>query len=131
MSPDLIEKGNKFLVLEKPSHMILASQLKEMDTALFSSALFTKELLDRTSPEAWWKSLKSLEKVPVSAIDFICRLMKLPAGAADIERHFSTLGNIMSQRRARLGIEKASKLCQIYKALAGNCEANGNDILPD
>lgn len=88
--------------------------------------MFSDDVLKNTSPSNWWSTLECLEKIGRDGIKFARNLMNLPAGSADIERHFSILGNIMGVRRSRLGLNKAAKLCVIYKHLAGS-NAPGDD----
>jgi hypothetical protein len=58
-------------------------------------------------------------------IDSIIMLMKLPSSSGSLERCFSTLNNIMTEKRNRLGVQKAAKLCSVYQTLnniSNNCQ---------
>lgn len=124
--PEQIEAGNKFLAAERPFLTIVASHLKQRSEDFFPQHMFSEDVLKRCGPKTWWKSFDPIGKIDSSTAQFASKLMGLPAGSADIERHFSILGNIMNVRRARLGIEKAARLCVIYKHLAGS-NAPGDD----
>lgn len=109
------DEGNEFLGKESAMLVIVAAQLKEESSEYFPKEFFTTEVLNSCSAEIWWSSQQSQDKISKAVVQFVVKLMRFPAGSADIERHFSTLGNILSVRRMRLGIEKASKLCLLYK----------------
>lgn len=121
-----IEEGNAFLSWHRPYFIIVAAQLRTKNSEYFPHHMFSEDIINGCTPETWWKSLQPNERLSEDAINFASKLMILPAGSADIERHFSILGNIMGVRRTRLGIDKAAKLCKIYKHLAGK-NAPGDD----
>lgn len=100
--------------------MIIAAQLNQKNPEYFSINYFDESLLNTCTPCDWWSSQYPLQKIQPSKIDYAKKLMILPSSSADIERHFSALGRILNERRARLGVDKASKLCTIYKSLAGD-----------
>ena len=65
--------------------------------------------------------------LPEHVTSFILKLMILPASTSALERCFSTLGNIITKKRNRLGILKAEKLCICNRMLAmeiANCESD-------
>jgi hypothetical protein len=126
LRPELLTIGNKFLAGNRPFYVVIASQLRDKQEEFFPQHMFSEDILKKCSPATWWKTLGCLEKLGQDVIKFACKLMNLPAGSADIERHFSILGNIMGVRRSRLGLTKAAKLCVIYKHLAGR-HAPGDD----
>ena len=67
------------------------------------------------TPVTWWKSIKSM--VPHCAIELVevaMRLGSIPATSAASERVWSSLGNIHTKKRNRLGNEKIEKLGIVY-----------------
>lgn len=67
----------------------------------------------------WWEHMGVLlgTKLPIGFSKLASELMLLPASTSPMERCFSTMGSIMTETRNRIGIEKASKLCMIYRVL--------------
>lgn len=119
LTREQIQEGNMFLSEQKALYIVVASQLRLKNEEYFPTHMFHDDILRGCSSTTWWTSVGPTDKLDSDTIKFATKLMRLPAGSADIERHFSALGNIMNVRRGRLGLEKASKLCVIYKNLAG------------
>lgn len=80
----------------------------------FSRYLFSEDVLDKTHPLIWWKSIDSLAP---QLLDLVTMLFSAVASSAGVERIFSTFGLVQSDIRNRLGTEKAGKLTFIYKML--------------
>lgn len=122
--PEHIAKGNEFLTKHRSFYTVVAAHLKQKSEDFFPLHMFTEDVLKKCGPKPkmWWQTFTfdPLGPLDSATIQFASKLMGLPAGSADIERHFSILGNIMNVRRSRLGIEKAARLCVIYKHLAGS-----------
>lgn len=95
----------------------MAIQLQLKSDEFFPASMFTDNVLKKLSPVAWWRTQGPIGRIDQNTIDFAIKMLSLPPGSADIERHFSTMGSIMSTQRPWLGIKKAEKLCQIYKSL--------------
>ena len=53
--------------------------------------------------------------------DMADSLVSAVASSAGLERHFSTMGMNYGTLRSRLGVEKARKLCFLYKQLNKCC----------
>jgi hAT family protein len=75
-------------------------------------------------PADWWLAMNN-SSLKEKNLDTIITLMKLPASTGSLERAFSVLNNIMTDKRNRLGIQKASKLCCIYQTLNNLKDDNG------
>jgi hypothetical protein len=97
---DLVQRGHEFLIEQDPFLQIMATQL---------------HVLKKLSPVAWWKTQGPIGRIDQNTIDFAIKMLSLPPGSADIERHFSTMGSIMSTQRPWLGIKKAEKLSNLQE----------------
>jgi len=100
----LVDKGQKFITTRSPFAIIIATQLQQESSSYFSTTLLSNDIVKKCTAVEWWQSVKASGKVPISVVDLAIQLMSLPAGSADIERHFSVLSNIMNERRSRLGL---------------------------
>lgn len=96
--------------------VVTAAQLTNMDLNVFSETMLMEQITKAMNPIEWWKSANT-EKLPVGFQDFTLTLFILPSSTGSLERSFSTLGNILTHKRNRLGITKASQLCTINQYL--------------
>ena len=97
---------------------IAASKLSIMDDDFFPAYLLKDELINGLTSTNWWELIAKREILPKSVTDFILQLLIIPASTSSIERCFSTLGNILTKKRNRLGVDKAEKLCMVNRMLA-------------
>ena len=104
--------------------MYVAAQLKlEInDDTFYDPVLLNKDVLRgeiALNPAQWWELMgtRMKEKLPTGLSKLAQDLMMLPASTSSMERCFSTMGSIMTETRNRIGVEKASRLCTIYRHL--------------
>lgn len=85
----------------------------------FTGAIMNSALLNELSDIQWWESFFVTNPNFISQRDVykIRQLMTAVSSSSDIERVFSSFGQVHSKLRNRLGIEKASKLTFLYKTL--------------
>lgn len=97
---------------------VTASSLKALDDTCFPKHLLDESAMKLMSPSAWWRAAGAYSnRLNPKAVDICESLMLLPSSTAALERSFSTMGNIITKKRNRLGIEKARKLAVINKTL--------------
>lgn len=98
---------------------MIASSLKARDDTVFASHLLRDETITMMSPVAWWRSSAAYSiRILPKMVEACEVLMILPSSTAALERAFSTMGNIITKKRNRLGIEKARKLAVVNKTLS-------------
>lgn len=81
----------------------------------FKNYLFSEESVKNIKPITWWLALKN--NINIVTFDLVTQLHTAIASSAGIERLFSALNLVHTKLRNRLGVEKASKLVTILKAL--------------
>jgi hypothetical protein len=116
LSFDEKESALKYLSDKNPMYAVLALEVRNPESGYFSKVLRTPEIVSSMEPSVWWKSAAG-PTVPDSLLTLINNIFVMPSSSAGIERSFSTLGNIMTPVRNRLGLEKASMLCCIHNQL--------------
>ncbi|CAL1672891.1 unnamed protein product [Lasius platythorax] len=84
-------------------------------TSPFKNYPFSEESIKNVKPITWWLALKI--NVNTVTFDLVTQLHTAIASSASIERLFSAFGLVHTKLRNRLGVEKASKLVTILKAL--------------
>lgn len=84
-------------------------------TSPFKNYFFSEESIKNVKPITWWLALKI--NVNTVTFDLVTQLHTAIASSAGIERLFSASGLVHTKLRNRLGVEKASKLVTIMKAL--------------
>jgi len=97
-------------------------KLKLNDNDYFYAPLMNKQILEgqiALTAKQWWQQMGEMmgSKLPQGLVELAQKLMMLPASTSGIERTFSTMGSIMTDVRNRIGLEKASQLCLIYREL--------------
>ena len=109
--------------MDQRNHLFLVAQLK-LEAGVdqfYDKILMQKSLLKgetALSPAQWWRLMgQRIPTLPSGLTKLAEELMMLPASTSAIERCFSTMGSIMTKTRNRIGIEKAGKLCFIYRTL--------------
>ena len=115
-----IDDGHKWLEMKNPMYVIAAESLKQADAEFFSQTLLNPLICKKMNPSKWWESASENIRLPKGLVQLAKMLMSLPSSSAGIERDFSTLANIMTKQRNRIGIEKASKLCLVHRYLRVN-----------
>jgi len=97
--------------------ILLAFQAK--DDTFFSKIILDDAIVSTLHPVAWSRTAKNDNPTKVTQEFFeICEtLLRLPSSSAGLERCFSTLGNIITEKRNRLGVGKAQKLCFVNQSL--------------
>ena len=68
------------------------------------------------------KKSESADAVPEEFTQLMEQVQSVPCSSASIERSFSTLGNVHSKIRNRLGVQKAAKLAKCYSLLKSDEE---------
>jgi len=106
--------GRKWLADKNPMFLMAAIKLANNCSDFFSPTMLDKRIVETLTPLEWWKECQNCN-LPQGLVKLTETLFNLPASSASIERSFSTLGNILTKKRNRLGIEKAEKLCYIYQ----------------
>lgn len=112
-----VEHGYDWLRSVDPGLVEVAMELEALNDEKFPRYLMEASLLQNTDPKTFWTIVEKRGMFPSSACNYALRLMKLPASASGIERCFSTMSSIFSRNRNNLQIEKAGKLCTIYRSL--------------
>lgn len=110
------ELGRKYLANLSPLFLVTATKLANRDASTFSETMLREDITKAMHPIDWWKSADP-DKLPLGFQDFVIKLFVLPSSTGSLERNFSTLGNILTKKRNRLGIGKASKLCVVHQIL--------------
>ncbi|OXA39541.1 hypothetical protein Fcan01_25605 [Folsomia candida] len=118
------ERGQVWLAKKNPLYESVQLKLEAGDSNYFVKRLMNKEILRgelALTSSQWWDIMGSQmeNKLPIGFAKLAKELMMLPASTSGMERCFSTMGIIISKTRNRIEIEKASKLCMIYRTL--NC----------
>lgn len=113
-----------WLAKKNPLYESVQLKLEAGDSNYFVKRLMNKEILRgelALTSSQWWDIMGSQmeNKLPIGFAKLAKELMMLPASTSGMERCFSTMGIIISKTRNRIEIEKASKLCMIYRTL--NC----------
>jgi len=104
-------------ISEKNSNFILyAAEMANISSPYFYDAFQKDDILKSMSPVNWWNAA-STQLVDPAMIELASGILAMPSGTGSLERCFSKLGNILSKKRSRLGIEKGSKLCCINNSL--------------
>ena len=96
----------------------LVANLRANNDLVFPKHMMLPTTINQMKVHAWWRSLATLSTIGESAINFCESIMLLPASTAAIERSFSTLGDILTKKRNQLKVDRAKKLCVVYKTLA-------------
>lgn len=94
-----------------------AMELEAKNDERYPQYLMNDETLLSIDPRTFWTIVEKRSDFKPSVCQFACRLMKLPASASGLERCFSTMGSILNRNRNNLQVDKASKLCTIYRSL--------------
>ncbi|OXA53939.1 hypothetical protein Fcan01_10606 [Folsomia candida] len=110
------EKGRKILNKKGTLYLLAAMDLHNSDASVFSETMLLESSTRSIPPQKWWRAANQ-NKLPKGFTEFAVSLFNLPAGTASLERNFSSLGNILTKKRNRLGVEKASKLCRVNQTL--------------
>lgn len=105
-----------WLAAKNAMFVVYAAEMKNKKSVYFINAFLKDEVMHSVHPSAWWSGAVT-EAVESSIVDLASSLFVLPSGTASLERHFSTLGNIMTDTRSRLEVNKASKLCTVSSFL--------------
>lgn len=119
-----------------PLYVVAQLKLEANDIDFFDKNLMNKEILRGEipiTPAQWWDLMGSHmgEKLPIGLSKLAKELMMLPASTGAMERCFSTMGSIMTETRNRLGIDKASKICMIYRTLNAGRLQNEPQVFQD
>ena len=96
--------------------MTLAGYLQLGNTQYFVTNYMNQEIMESMSPVDWW-SVAAIEEIGTENLEVIKILMSLPSSTASFERSFSTLKDIITDKRNRLGVDKASRLCTVHQSL--------------
>ena len=117
------DQAEEWIKEHKPHFLpyILAFRIRDSD--IFPSSMFEPQVLSmyKHNPSKWWMLMdhRTTKKgtLPRGFCQYFKDLLSCPPSSASIERIFSTFGHVWSKLRNRLGVEKATKLVQIYKHL--------------
>lgn len=90
----------------------MAAEIHKQQSAYFYSSFLNPEVYTKMEARDWWKAATT-PAVPPTVVDLMDSFYIMPASTSNLERCFSTLGNIMTKQRNRLSLDKASKLCMI------------------
>lgn len=115
------EKGQAWLSEKNPLFQSAQLKLEVGDTNFYTNRLMDKNVLRgelALTTSQWWDIMGSQMdgKLPVGFSKLAKELMMLPASTSGMERCFSTIGSIIKSRN-RIAVEKAGKLCMIYRTL--------------
>lgn len=117
-----VEEGLKWLEKNDPILLVLAGEIETGKSTYLLSSYMAPSVIEKVpNPKIWWTYAGSPDRTGLrpEVIKTVTRLMSLPASTGSLERNFSTLSDIMTDKRNRLGVGKASKLCTINQALNG------------
>ena len=108
-------------------------KLEVNDDKFYSKSLMNKDVLRgelALTGAQWWELMdkKVGPKLPAGFAKLAKELMFLPASTSAMERCFSTMGSIMSETRNKIGVEKAGKLCMIYRSLNSEKLSNRSSL---
>ena len=87
----------------------------------FFEKMFLWKSVSAISPLAWWNrycGCKELNKIT-------CRILRLPATSAAVERSFSCYSNVHAVKRNRLSNKRAAKVVSVPKKINLDCESYG------
>lgn len=121
LNQEQLDEAMEYVNLYHPAAMpdVISYRAK---TFPFKSYLFTEESIKNVKSITWWLALK--ENINIVMFDLVTQLHTAIASSAGIERLFSAFGLVHTKLRNRLGIEKASKLVTILKALNRKVDLN-------
>ena len=98
--------------------------LFEAKDAKLPKALFSETSTSAVKPGTWWRILhnrvkksENADAVPEDFAQLMEQVQSVPCSSASIERCFSTLGNVHSKLRNRLGVTKATNLAKCHSLL--------------
>lgn len=119
MSLELKANGRRYFLEKDGRFVAIVLALESRDETFFSSVLFEEAVISGVDPFSWWRTASSdnPEKIIPEFVNLCEILLKLPASTAGLERTFSTMGNIISDKRNRLGLSKVDKLCFVNQRL--------------
>ncbi|XP_035712899.1 uncharacterized protein LOC118437710 [Folsomia candida] len=119
LSNEMKKDGRDWISTQDKNFLPLTLNLACKDESIFSPCLFEESVLADVSPINWWLTAQQDNPTKISD-EFIkmCRiLLELPASSAGLERIFSAMTNTITDKRNRLGVEKARKITFINQAL--------------
>jgi len=113
------DSGRKWFLKKNLDFLTILLAFQANDDTFFSQIILDDAIVSKLHPVAWWKTAKNDNPTKVTQEFFeTCEtLLRLPSSSAGLERCFSTLGNIITEKRNRLAVEKAQKLCFVNQSL--------------
>lgn len=111
--------GRRWFLLMNACFLPIVLAFQSADQTFFSPLLMDESIALKLEPVSWWRTAQSDNptKIPHSFLETCESLLGLPASSAGLERCFSTLGNTITDRRNRISVEKAKKVCFVNHSL--------------
>jgi hypothetical protein len=111
--------GRRWFLLLNASFLPIILAFHSADETFFSPLLMNDAIASKLNPLSWWRTAQSDNptRIPHSFLEICETLLGLPASSAGLERCFSTLGNTITDRRNRISVEKAKKVCFVNHSL--------------
>lgn len=122
LTQEEIDKGVKHFEDDfSPNFLAVYFKFKG-DVEPFTGAIMKDDVIKNFTSLQWWEVFFKTNPSLISEDDKfkIKRLLSAVASSSDIERIFSTFGQVHSKLRNCLGVDKASKLTFLYKRLNNN-----------
>lgn len=109
--------------------LLIVGELKKDKSTYFYDSYLQKGIREKMEPLEWWKQATT-SAIPAKFVELMETLFLLPASTGGVERSFSTMGNIHTNLRNRLSVEKITKLCCInnYFKIQNEEENRKNNI---
>lgn len=117
MSNEDRDAAYNFLQEKNPAYVVDAINFQNNKSNKIPESFWSEKVLGLT-PSAWWEAVRPFGCFGDGFIDLAVTLSEIPPSSGAIERNFSTLSDIMTKKRNKLGAEKAGKLCGIYRVLS-------------
>lgn len=110
------ERAFEWIKSKNVDFLLPATSVTTDDSKYFFPQFQDEKIYKESEPFEWWQNA-SRKNLPDGMLTLIKEIFTLPPSTANIERDFSTLGQIFSDNRSNLDIERASKLCTVSNSL--------------
>lgn len=115
--------GLNWLSQKNPFFVIMSGQLANSNSEYFFQAYLDENVCAQMDPSDWWKAVSN-SALPEGLVDLASTICSLPSSTGSLERCFSSLSNIITKKRSKLGLERASQLCSVHQSLVYEIESD-------
>lgn len=129
LSENEVKKGMAYIEEEFPVSFLSKYFKLKAQLLPYEGTIMKSEVIHNMRDYEWWQSFFATNKSYFSKEEIwkTSQLMTAMCSSADIERVFSSFGQIHTKLRNRLGVERASKLCFLCKNLHNDTNGNNNN----